>query len=70
MAFRVQQPVTFRVLASACEPGESDVSHSGLRIVLADQEAVRLFGDWLGVRFEQAPGAVASPDSGGWGTRG
>jgi Restriction Enzyme Adenine Methylase Associated len=55
------QPVTFYVPASAGEPVEVRVAHSGLRMVLVNRDSVRLLGEeWkvLGVYFLFGP----SPD--------
>lgn len=58
------QPVTFYVPASASEPMEVRVAHSGLRMVLVNRESVRLLGaEWkvLGIYFLLGP-ADNDPD--------
>jgi hypothetical protein len=60
----VVQPVTFYVPASAGEPVEVKVAHSGLRMVLVNRESVRLLGnEWraLGIYFLLGP-AENDPD--------
>lgn len=58
------QPVTFYVPASAGEPVEVKVTHSGLRMVLVNRDSVRLLGaEWrvLGIYFLLGP-ADSDPD--------
>ncbi len=57
------QPVTFYVPASAAEPVEIHVAHSGLRMVLVTRDSVRLLGEeWrkLGIYFLLGP--ASDPD--------
>ncbi len=57
------QPVTFAVPGSSVQPMEVQVAHSGLRMVLASRESIRLLkGNWevLGVYF--LLGAADDPD--------
>ena len=54
----VMQPVTFYVPASASEPVEVKVTHSGLRMVLVNRDSVRLLGaEWRvhGIYFLLGP---------------
>ncbi len=54
----VVQPVTFYVPASAGEPVEVKVAHSGLRMVLVNRDSVRLLGvEWkvLGISNRVLP---------------
>jgi hypothetical protein len=57
------QPVTFYVPSTADEPIEVNVSHSGLRMVLVNRDAIRLLSsDWrvLGVYFLLGPDPESS----------